>query len=382
MSLLPYDYEVEYLESTGTQWIDTGLALVESADVVSVTMSEPTLRANGYAWGCRRSGATSYIRGARFYDNNSGVRAYLDYIGGTAAATSFGVAQVGELVQFVCDFPNTSWTCKSESGTFGPKGTVNTNILLFSSGLSDALTASIRVSNFAVTRSGNAVIDLIPVVANGEACMYDRVSGQLFGNSGTGAFVAGPRIKKFIPLINLWGGTKSGRTARDYVQDGLVAMWDGIENAGWGVHDDTATVWMDLVGGISPTINGTIASDHVNSVGQMRVGSYLNQYFGAGTSFSIECVYDRGDTTINFCGPFYVGYQMFNCYKDASSKAYIGDANGTGQVGRVSTARTHSSYSRDAETRTVIAYINGLEVINKESSVFDKSVQGNNNTYI
>lgn len=36
-------------------------------------------------------------------------------------------------------------------------------------------------------------------------------------------------------------------TARDYVQDGLVAMWDGIENAGWGVHDAAATVWKNLV---------------------------------------------------------------------------------------------------------------------------------------
>jgi hypothetical protein len=25
-------------------------------------------------------------------------------------------------------------------------------------------------------------------------------------------------------------------------------MWDGIENAGWGVHDPNATVWKDLVG--------------------------------------------------------------------------------------------------------------------------------------
>lgn len=37
-------------------------------------------------------------------------------------------------------------------------------------------------------------------------------------------------------------------TARDYIQDGLVAMWDGIENAGWGVHDPNATVWKDLTG--------------------------------------------------------------------------------------------------------------------------------------
>lgn len=44
------------------------------------------------------------------------------------------------------------------------------------------------------------------------------------------------------------GGMKMP-TARDYVQDGLIAMWDGKENAGWGVHDETATDWVDLTGG-------------------------------------------------------------------------------------------------------------------------------------
>ena len=52
-------------------------------------------------------------------------------------------------------------------------------------------------------------------------------------------------------LINLRNALMAGKrkpTARDYVQDGLIAMWDGIENAGWGVHDPNATVWKDLVG--------------------------------------------------------------------------------------------------------------------------------------
>lgn len=42
---------------------------------------------------------------------------------------------------------------------------------------------------------------------------------------------------------------KAGPTAKDYVQDDLIAMWDGIENAGWGVHDQKATVWKDLIRG-------------------------------------------------------------------------------------------------------------------------------------
>ncbi len=33
-----------------------------------------------------------------------------------------------------------------------------------------------------------------------------------------------------------------------YVQDGLVAQWDGIENVGRGRHDGTATAWTDLTG--------------------------------------------------------------------------------------------------------------------------------------
>ena len=45
-----------------------------------------------------------------------------------------------------------------------------------------------------------------------------------------------------------WAKSGGVPTAKDYVQDGLVAMWDGIENAGWGVHDQNATVWKDLVG--------------------------------------------------------------------------------------------------------------------------------------
>jgi hypothetical protein len=52
---------------------------------------------------------------------------------------------------------------------------------------------------------------------------------------------------------------KQGKTARDYVQSGLVAMWDGIENAGWGVHDASATTWKNLIGtGDFPTTNSQL----------------------------------------------------------------------------------------------------------------------------
>ena len=37
-------------------------------------------------------------------------------------------------------------------------------------------------------------------------------------------------------------------TSASYVQDGLIAQWDGIDNVGTGTHDPNATVWKDLAG--------------------------------------------------------------------------------------------------------------------------------------
>ena len=73
---------------------------------------------------------------------------------------------------------------------------------------------------------------------------------------------------------------KSGPTAKDYVQDGLIAMWDGIENAGWGVHDPNATVWkelnlsgIDLIGsGDVICIDDGFRFGRDGSVGYMRDG--------------------------------------------------------------------------------------------------------------
>lgn len=44
-----------------------------------------------------------------------------------------------------------------------------------------------------------------------------------------------------------------------YISNGLVGLWDGIENAGEGLHDATVTVWKDLTGNggdfiVQPTI--------------------------------------------------------------------------------------------------------------------------------
>ena len=47
---------------------------------------------------------------------------------------------------------------------------------------------------------------------------------------------------------------KSGYTAKDYAQSGLVAMWDGIENGGRGVHTSDKYSLRELVTGASISV--------------------------------------------------------------------------------------------------------------------------------
>ena len=43
-------------------------------------------------------------------------------------------------------------------------------------------------------------------------------------------------------------------TSASYVQDGLIAQWDGIDNVGTGTHNPSATVWKDLKGSCDMTL--------------------------------------------------------------------------------------------------------------------------------
>ena len=43
-------------------------------------------------------------------------------------------------------------------------------------------------------------------------------------------------------------------TSASYVQDGLIAQWDGIDNAGTGTHNPISAVWKDLKGSCDMTL--------------------------------------------------------------------------------------------------------------------------------
>ena len=86
-----------------------------------------------------------------------------------------------------------------------------------------------------------------------------------------------------------------------YVQDGLIACWDGIENAGAGQHDAAATVWKDAIGGYEFTLNGvTVNADRMTFAGSTSSygtlsGDATTSSFVAAKDGTMEIVY-RSDT--------------------------------------------------------------------------------------
>lgn len=101
-----------------------------------------------------------------------------------------------------------------------------------------------------------------------------------------------------------WAKSGGGMpTARDYVQDGLIAMWDGIENAGWGVHDPNSTVWKDLIHGIELVSQGGNAwGDNYLQVNEQWITKQKTDFDYLETAFIEAPVISGGGYTIEFCG--------------------------------------------------------------------------------
>ena len=188
---LPYDAEVQYLESTGTQWINTGIApnVIDSKIEITYasgsghlfgarTHSDPTQR---YLWSLYAPGMTT-IRG--------------DWIGSKAYIS---VAASAKKVTFVSHANGSAILYNDTTYAGDSKTTISDSIYLFAVNTSGSVSVAITMQlyDFKIWQSNLLVRDMIPVrftneSGQSEGAMYDRVSGQLFRNQGTGAFLYGP----------------------------------------------------------------------------------------------------------------------------------------------------------------------------------------------
>lgn len=178
---LPYDAEIEYLESSGNQYIDTGV-------VLDATMTVRVLYdyiQSGFVFGARNnifdgySGVINESNG--YYHIRYGNKALYQlntslYGTNDVVISPTGVVLNGKTVS-VATYGDVFFSGHCFLFTINNGGSPYLGAYAFN-----------RIRRFSIDN----IIDLIPVRVGQVGYMYDKVSKQLFGNSGTGDFILGP----------------------------------------------------------------------------------------------------------------------------------------------------------------------------------------------
>ena len=181
---LPYDAEVEYLESTGTQWVDS---LCKSTETLEFRVKLDNSKMNNSLKSLGYFGTKGYW-GNLFgtYRNKKPiiwVRPTWRYVG----------EELG-MIEAYCGLDSITINgvvCQKE-GDGGNTYGGNIEIFRGKDGCSEIKMYSMQIYDKGVSADGTLVRDFFPVRVGDVGYLYDRVSGQLFGNSGTGEFIIGP----------------------------------------------------------------------------------------------------------------------------------------------------------------------------------------------
>ena len=185
--VLPYDAEVEWLQSDGSAYIDTGIKAAGNL-YIKTYLIDFFVNANGGKW---PFGGRTSSRSGMFglLINNNDKRVYMAYntSSGTIAfntCTSYPQSAVVEIGNGNVKIGTTSHTYTT--ATF----TSTQNVTLF--GLNNGGTQIVMAIKIGPTylTDGTNTVDLIPVRKDGVGYMYDKISGNLIGTP-VGAFTYG-----------------------------------------------------------------------------------------------------------------------------------------------------------------------------------------------
>ena len=199
---IPYEADILYLESTGTQWIDTGIYPTINLSFEITLQRTNTPSGDELAFGSRRSGG-----GAKedfsLWTNTASGRGFAVHYAYTPTSTEdsswvyknsivdtfhkvFVTPQTISVDDVVCytwkNQNRTEFTSLSSLGVFCMKTENTIDPRLFIG----------KVSSVKIWNGNTIVFDAIPIRKGTTGYLYDKVSGQLFGNAGTGEFVLGP----------------------------------------------------------------------------------------------------------------------------------------------------------------------------------------------
>lgn len=254
-SPLPYDAEVAYLQSAdGMQYIDCGFAPTQ-AIAFTLALTRPD---NYTRWDCgAEEGWSSRIarllieerQTARWRYGSPGANTG-NITGSNNCVGDLRIEVNGKAVTLYNDSAGTNYSATANNASFTAPG----HFLLFAFTVGttptvDATLAGIRLVSAQISDTGVS-LDLIAVRVGSVGYMYDRISGQLFGNAGTGAFRVGPDVSVVqsflntavltaLPYLNVGGAKQGACTDGTYIYQFDYSNTRGIK---YKISDGTYTV--------------------------------------------------------------------------------------------------------------------------------------------
>jgi hypothetical protein len=182
-----YDSEIEYLRSSGTQYIELPLSCQSGTYFeISGTLKAVTSSRSYMILGADPNAqfhAEWYSRTAA-----TGMHTYASTLGGVATNGGISISE-NELTYFLLSTTK-KITGGVETETIRPLKSNITSFKLF--GGYTTYNAPIIIGSLSIVVGDNLVYDLIPVRVGQVGYMYDKISGTLYGNNGTGDFILGP----------------------------------------------------------------------------------------------------------------------------------------------------------------------------------------------
>lgn len=192
---------LEYIETNGSQYIDTGYIPNEK------TKFDITFAANSANAGidCPLFGvrASDYSNSYLFWCHAEGFSGGASQIIFNGTKSNVGYFTVDKKYNIVIQNGSYSINGTTSSFTSVSAGTPNKNLILFglsNGGNIDGRKFAGRLYAFKIWDNGTLVRDFVPCVRNSDGVvgLYDKVGGKLYTNSGTGSFVAGDAIDSVV----------------------------------------------------------------------------------------------------------------------------------------------------------------------------------------
>lgn len=195
---LPSGYRrLDYIESTGTQYIDTGFIPNQDTRINLTTSPTSVAEANdgvgfipyGAGESYNNSAFECYTSASK-YEFNFG--SYNTFIGSPAVGQKLQISHNKNQITLTAD--NTQLTATLTANTF----TAPRNMILFGINRATPLKGLLKLYSCQIYDNGTLIRDYVPCKnPSGEIGLYDLVNQQFYNNAGTGTFVIGNPLDGF-----------------------------------------------------------------------------------------------------------------------------------------------------------------------------------------